>query len=326
MNQLKSFPSIALVFGMLWLQSCKGGYDEMTISTFLEFEEIMVVEGSNLAQATGFLGSAEEGAIFVAYRQTYSGKHFSSERVIRYDLETGTPKSHFLNREDIYTKRLHIRNNELIVIGGSFLNTYSIDLEDNLTSVIHGLSLERFGSALYNDEIYVWGGDINAQISDKVYRWNEADQRFDTVATLPGPKTSAGGEIIDGRLYIFGGREDYESNHIQDDIYIVDLATGSTATQRLPGPVHQTFTVNNEGVIYVSGQSIDSYTYSKGINIFFGVYNPNLQVFKEFKTNLNDDGIHSVNAMTRIGNKIYILYGNAQDENASMSIMEAEIP
>lgn len=313
---------------LIWLQGCKGDDDgdEGGDTAFLAFEEIAVIGGFNLRQATGFLGSAEHDALFIAHRENNPRTGFSSEKVIRYDLATGDAVFRYFDREDYITKRLHIKNNELVVIGGSFLNTYSIDLEENLTNVIHGLSLTRFGSALYNDDIYVWGGDINQENSDKVYRWNEADQAFDIVATLPGPKTWAEGEIIDGRLYIFGGRTEFESIEAQDEIYIVDLETGVTATQRLPGPVSRTFTVENAGVIYVSGHISDSNPSTQDLNIFFGIYNPSVGLFNEFTTNLSDEGFLSVNAMTRIENKVYVLYGHALDDNALMSIMEAEIP
>lgn len=326
MKLLRVFLLVIAAVGVLWLQGCKGDDDASEEPAFLEFEEIAVVEGFSLRQATGFLGSAEQNAIYVAHREVNPRTGFLSEKVIRYDLETGTAVFRYFDREDFITKRLHIRNDELIVIGGSFLNTYTLDLEDNLTNVIHGLSLTRFGSALYNDDIYVWGGDINAENSDKVYRWNESDQAFDVVATLPGPKAWAEGEIVNGQLYIFGGRDEFESENIQDEIYIVNLTTGTTAIQRLPGPVSRTFTVDNGGVIYVSGQTSDSDPSTQDFNIFFGIYNPSLGLFNEFTTNLNDDGFLSVNAMTHIDNKIYVLYGHALDDAALMSIMEAEIP
>ena len=326
MNLLRMIPLMAVAFGMLWLQSCRSDDDDVSEVAFLEFREITAIQGTNLRQATGFLGSAEENALFIAHRETNPQTGFLSEKIIRYDLATGTGIFRYFDREDYITKRLHIRNNELIVIGGSFLNTYSIDLTENLTNVIHGLSLTRFGSALYNDEIYVWGGDINAENSDKVYRWNEADQAFDIVATLPGPKAWAEGEIIDGNLYIFGGRDEFESENIQDEIYIVNLATGATNIQRLPGPISRTFTINNDGVIYVSGQTSDSDPATQDFNIFFGIYNPSLGLFNEFTTSLNDDGFLTVNAMTRINDKIYVLYGHALDDEALMSIMEADLP
>lgn len=326
MKFLRVFSMTAAAIGLLWLQGCKGDDDISEEPAFLEFQEIATIGGINLRQATGFLGSAEENAIFLAHRETNPTTGFSSEKVIRYDLETGNATVRYFDREDFITKRLHIRNNELIVIGGSFLNTYSIDLAENLTNVIHGLSLTRFGSALYNDQIYVWGGDINAENSDKVYRWDESEQAFEVVAKLPGPKTWAAGEIIDGRLYIFGGRDEFESINFQDEIYIVDLATGATAIQHLPGPVSRTFTIENEGVIYVSGQTADSDPATQDFDIFFGFYNPSLGLFSEFTTNLSDDGFLSVNAMTRINNKIYVLYGHALDDTAFMNIMEAEFP
>ncbi len=326
MKLLRIFLLIASSSCLFWLQGCKGDDDVLADTAFLEFEEIAVVEGFSLRQATGFLGSADHNAIFVAHRENNPRTGFSSEKVIRYDLTTGTSVVRYFDREDYITKRLHIRNNELIVIGGRFLNTYSIDLEENLTNVFHGLMLTRFGSALYNDELYVWGGDINAENSDKVYRWNEVDQIFDVIASLPGPKTWAQGEIIDGRLYIFGGREEFESVDPEDLIYILDLNTGVTAIQQLPGPVSRTFTVNNDGAIYVAGQTSDRDPSTQDLNIFFGIYNPSLGLFNEFTTNLSDEGFLSVNGMTRIEDKIYVLYGHALDDEALMSIMEAEIP
>ena len=291
-----------------------------------QFREVAVVEGFNLRQATGFIGSAEHNAIFVAHREINPNTGFSSERVIRIDLATGAATSRYFDREDYVSKRMHIRDDELIVIGGSFFNTYSIDLQDNLTNVRHGLSITRFGSALYNDQVYIWGGDINELNSDKIYRWNEDAQTFDQIGTLPGPTTWAQGEIVDGRIYIFGGREEFESQAAHDLIYIHDLESGITSTQRLPGPVPRTFTVNGDGVIYVAGQTWDTNPNTEDLDIFFGIYSPGLGLFDEIPTNLSDEGWLSVNAITRIEDKLYFLYGNAVSDNALMSIMEADIP
>ncbi len=326
MKLLRVFLLVIAAASVLWLQGCKSDDDTSEEPAFLEFREIAVVEGTGLRQATGFLGSPEQNAIYIAHRETNPRTGISSEKVLRYDLETETAVFRYFDREDYITKRLHIRNNELVVIGGRFLNTYTLDLAENLTNVIHGLTLTRFGSALYNDDLYVWGGDINAENSDKVYRWNDADQAFDVIATLPGPKAWAEGEIINGSLYIFGGRDEFESDNVQDEIYIVNLNTGISVIQNLPGPVSRTFTVDNGGVIYVSGHTSDSDPSTQDFNIFFGIYNPSLGLFNEFTTNLNDDGFLSVNAMTHIDSKIYVLYGHALDDAALMTIMEAEIP
>lgn len=324
---LKNILVIFLFGAFAILASCGGDNDDGSEvrPVFFNFREVAVVQGFNLRQASGFLGSAEHNAIFIAHREDNPTTGFSSERVTRVDLATGASTSRYFDRDDYVTKRLHIRGDELIVIGGTYFNTYSTDLQNNPTNVIHGLSITRFGSALYDGEIYVWGGDINALNSDKIYRWNESSERFDQIGTLPGPKTWAQGEIIDGRLHVFGGRAEFESQEAQDQIYIYDLETGNSATQRLPGPVPRTFTADGNGVIYVAGQIWDSNPSTEDLNIFFGIYNPSLGLFDEFPTNLSDEGWLSVNAITRIGDKIYFLYGNAINDNALMSIMEADI-
>ena len=150
-------------------------------------------------------------------------------------------------------------------------NTYDINFEKEPTTVEHGLSLSRFGSALYEGDIYIWGGDLNDQDSDKIKKWNEGSGTFETVATLPARKAGAHGEVIDDKLYIFGGQEHWILEPPNDVIFIYDFNTGVTETANLPQEVFRTFTDVYEGKIFIAGQLLDQDSLTQDLDIFFAV-------------------------------------------------------
>ncbi|MEM9324743.1 MAG: kelch repeat-containing protein [Bacteroidota bacterium] len=320
---------------MLWaislvlLGSCRDDDDtEPQVNADLTFESILTFEGTALNQATGFLASPEQNALYIAHRETNPNTGSSSERVIRYDLATGGANSSFFDVEDFITKRLHIIGDSLYVIGGSFINIYPLDLATRPLNVVHGLQITRFGSAVYQGDIYVWGGDIDEVNSDKIYVWDTATGLFEPIGQLPTSKTWAMGEIISGKLYIFGGRREFSDDIAENVVFIHDLNTNQTISSELPNPVARTFTSVHRSTIFLAGQTLDTNPSSEDLDIYFGVYNPVVQRFNRLETSLDDEGWNSINGMTIMNSKIYVLYGNANSffDNAPMTIMVADIP
>ena len=312
------------------LASCNNdddGADPLPVADIV-FKELFAFDGTALNQATGFIASPEENALFIAHRETNPSTGQSSERVIRYHLGRNEAVARYFDREDFITKRLHIIEDQLYVIGGTFLNIYPLDLSTRPENFRHGLQITRFGSAVYENEIYVWGGDIDEVNSDKIYKWNSETTQFEEVGQLPTSKAWALGEIVGGRLFVFGGRREFRDERGENVVFVHDLNSNQTINSELPNPVARTFTTLHRSTIFVGGQTIDSDPSSEDLDIYFGVYNPALLTFTQLETSLSDEGWNSITAMTTMNSKIYVLYGNANSffDNAPMSIMEADIP
>ncbi len=326
---VKSIPWIVCVWLVVVLSSCKNDDDatEPVVDADLIFEPLLVLEGTALNQATGFIASEEENALYFAHRETNPTTRFSSEKIIRFDLETQEVKFRYFDREDFITKRMHLLDDSLYVIGGSFVNIYPLDLE-RPKNIVHGLQITRFGSAVYQNEVYIWGGDIEETNSDKVYRWNKQTEVFDEIGQLPTAKTWALGEIIGGKLFIFGGRREFTDERGENVVFIHDLSSNTTVTSQLPQPVARTFTSLHRSSIFLSGQTIDADPSSEDLDIYFGVFNPSLLTFFELRPSLSDEGWNSITAMTIMNSQIYVLYGNANSffDNAPMTVMVADIP
>ncbi len=297
--------------------------DEPKIPTYLDFEEVAEFNYENLQHATGFFGSNAEDAIYIAFRDTNPQTQANSEHVLKYELRSGKFIESYFDQTDFVTKRIHVLENELWVIGGEYINKYDLDLTSEPTSIRHGLSVSRFGSALHKKDLYLWGGDLKGLFSDHIMKWNETDQYFETIAGLPTPKSWAHGEISGDRLYIFGGQEQFSDTPPNDLIYIYDISQNEIATLNLPQPVFRTFTTLHDQFIYVAGH-IENPDDDQDFDIFFGVYDIQSSQFSEIETSLSDEEYKTLHQITVVGNQLFALYGDAY--LPEISIMVADLP
>ena len=302
-----------LVFALLALLTSCSSDDEGPVPTDFNFREVATIEGALLDQGGGMLGYASDNSIFFAHRVPQNG---NSERILKYNLNDDTSLENFFALNDFVTKRMHIRGNELMVIGGSYINTYNLSLTADPESVAHGSRLTRFGSFLYNNEIYIFGGDLDETDSDKIKKWNESSQVFETVATLPEPRLWTNGEVVGGKLYIFGGQQDFAGGFGEPEIYIVDLSDFSTEIMRLPEDYNRAFVTAIGENVFVAGQVWRN----DRIDTRLGWFNTQDNTFQEVTFNLDDEGNSSIFGLASVDNRLYALH--RRGEGTSYTLQE----
>lgn len=304
---------------------------ELAIPTFLEFSELTNISGFNFTQAIGFQGSESLQAIFLANRERDPSSGMDYEKMYRYDLLTSDSVAIFNPITDFITKQIQIIGDQLIVVGSQYISTYPLDLLTIPNVVGHGKRFTRHGSAQSEGEIYIFGGDLNGIESNLISKWDAISSTFTTLAAMPTAKSYAGGEIVDGSLYIFGGQKEFRNTLHDDIIYIYSIADNSLETLHLPEPLFRSFTARVGSLIYVAGHIFDP-TGFDNTDIFFGVFDTADNSFTEVEVSLSDDATASIWAMTAIGNDLYIVYGDPVNDlepisgKQLFSIQKAEIP
>ena len=76
---------------------------------------------------------------------------------------------------------------------------------------------------------------------------------YDIIATMPNAKTWASGEIVNNKLYIFGGQAEWLNTRAQSSIFIYDFADESFTTLELPEIISRSFTAVHGDKILVAG-------------------------------------------------------------------------
>ncbi len=312
---------------LLVLFACSDDDEAISVPGIFEFKDFVELEGINLNQAPGLLGDQSTGALYLASRQPHPETGILGENVIRFDLDGNKVAEYSFEHIDFITKNPHVIGDELFVLGGSFLNIYDLDLSGPPVSIPHGLSISRFGSAVYEGELYFWGGDLREVLSDVLWKWDARRDTIVGVAQLPGPKTYANGEVFGDRLFVFGGREEFLDTRGEDEIYVYQFTDTTAATFDLPERVARTFTAPYRDLIIVSGQltAADGNPDSDDLNIFFGVYNPVTFGFQSIPTNLSDEGNLTIHQMATVGDRLFIIYGEADEFGGGLKIMSAEL-
>jgi hypothetical protein len=313
------FKEITLV--SLLIFTCLACKEREDVKIDLSFEELTIVEGVRLSQATGFVISENESHIYVVTRESNPQNAVSSERVLVVDLINSTQAAYYFDQSDFISKNAHLIDNKLIVIGGSYINTYNLTFDSDPVSVEHGLALSRFGSTTFDGELYVWGGDLNMTESHLIKQWSFQNNVFMDVAQMPTPKTWADGEIVNDKLYIFGGQEQFDGTPPNDIIYVYDRMGSSFMTSHLPYALSRTFTAKHGQLIYVAGHIGTDNDLSSVI----GVYNTQTDSFTELNFRVNEVLQGNIHQIAIAGNSIYILYGDEIDLEP-LSIMKAIIP
>jgi hypothetical protein len=296
------------VFTLLLFASCISD-DEPSIPSHFNFESLGVIDADFLDMGSGISGSTGENILYIAHR---SQRHGSVERIARFNLSDNSMTERLFGRADFVTKRIHVSGDELTVVGGSFINTYNSRISDDPISVPHGEQLTRFGSFMYEGELYIFGGDLRGVDADKIKKWNPADTVFQTVATLPEPRFWTNGQVVGDQLYIFAGQQTFQGGAFgEDEIYIVDLQDFSVETLKLPEDYNRAFTATIGTNIFVAGQVWKD----EDIATRVGIFDTQNNSFREVTFNLDDTGVSSIYGLASVGNRLYVIYGDSIDRN-----------
>lgn len=292
------------------------------VPALLDFEFLTDIESSaiGLEQAAGFTGSMASNSLYLAYRASASSG-IQPERVVRYDMDDGSFTTRDFFNSDFVTKELHIINDELKVVGAKFVNTYPLDLASDPVSAPHNLTITRYGSSVVDDNVFLFGGDLNFPTTPppvmtgpdahKIYRHDQETGQLQEVGALPEPRYWAHGEIVDGKLYVFGGRQQFITEVAEDDIYVHDMASGENQTLTLPTPMHRTFAARYGHLIYVAGyrEFPNADPALSTIETTFGVFDTHAGTFTIIPNTLGLSGKKTVFGLTIVGDKLYALIG-----------------
>lgn len=301
--------SVLMLFAGLFA-SCANN-DEGAIPSHFNFESLGVVDADFLDMGSGMQGVTGENILYIAHR---SQRHGNVERIARFNLSDNTVTERLFGRSDYVTKRIHVAGDDLIVIGGSYINTYNDRISSEPVSVLHGERLTRFGSFMYEGEIYIFGGDLDGVAADKIKKWNATDVTFVTVATLPESRYWTSGEVVGDELFIFGGQQTFEGDFGEDEIYIIDLQDFSVETLRLPEVYNRAFTTAVGANIFVAGQVWRD----EDIITRMGIFNVQDRSFREVTHNLNDVDVSSIYGLSSVGNRLYAIHGDSEERHFTL--------
>lgn len=291
------------------------------VPALLNFSFITDIETTTigLEQAAGFTGSMASNSLYLSYRANLGGTPtVSPERVIRYDMDDGTFTTRDFINPDFVTKEIHIINDQLKVVGAQFVNTYPLDLSSDPESVPHNLTITRYGSSVVDDNVFLFGGDLlftapslQGPNADKIYRHDQASGQLFEVGALPEPRYWAHGEIVDGKLYVFGGRQMFVTDQAEDDIFVHDMTSGENRTLTLPSPMHRTFAARYGHLIYVAGyrEFPNADPALSTIETTFGVFDTHTETFTVIPSSLTFAAKETIFGLTIVGDHLYALVG-----------------
>lgn len=298
------------------------------IPSTLNFRKLADISGLGLEQAAGFTGSMASNSLYIAYRSLEGTR---PERIVKYNIPANTFATRDFEQSDFVTKELHIINDSLKVVGAQHVNTYTLDLATAPTSVPHNLTLTRFGSTVVDDNIFIFGGDllhsdpstIGNTKAHEIYKHDQHSGTLNLVGELPEPRFWAHGQIIDNKLYVFGGRKYFVTNEAEDDIFIYDMTSGQATTLKLPNTLHRTFASRYQNFIVVGGQReiIDGTSFR--METTFAFFDTQTNTYTQVPTSFTFSEKDTIYGLTVVGNKLYALKGTVGSSN--FEIYEADL-
>ena len=316
-------------------------------SATLNFEEFTTITGTLQGTDMGFAGNNDTDELFFVSREKINNDWL--EIMVKYDVSNGTSQELQSKMIGGATRFIHILNGEVKVIGNVGISTYPMDLSTIPYIQPHYRAFTRLGSVVRNGEMYVIGSDQSngwtkngefgnpdpdGILSNKIRKWNQSNSTFEVVATMPGSKTWVSAEVVNDKLYVFGGQEQFENTDPQSSIFAYDFRTNSFETFEMPEPVSWTFTSTYKGIIIVAGQlgegraeripGVDRELIDR--DIFFQVYDPSTNTFTEIEHNLSDNGYNTIHDLTIVDNEVFVIYGDASVNNPNVwTIQKATI-
>lgn len=298
-----------------------------------EFESDLLAPGYMGDGNGGLIGSYSDNSLFLVHRDdTQATSEGSPERILKYNLTDGTQTENLYYQSDFVTKRLNIIDNQLIAFGGQNVNTYDSDFASTPITFNHGLLLTRFGLAVQDDFAFVVGSDFTTAepLNSAITRFNYLTNELEVLGELPVPRFHAGTELVNNKIYIFGGRNSFVNDIADSDAYIYDIETGSIDTFNLPEAAHNTYAARVENLIYVAYETRieigEPGTFDDNRNINFGVYNTLDGSFTVVSDNLDDtDDSSTVHAITIFNGRLYVIYGNPTEDADNVSVYSAAI-
>lgn len=293
----------------------------------LMFSKVFSFEANCISGcAPGMIGSYRENSLYISSRENENPLNgVLPERVIQYSLKTDALKNKLFPQSDFVSKQLHIVEDKLYVMGASGVNIYDLNLSTNPRRILHGKKLSRFGMAVLDENLYLVGGDLNEQESNKVFKWNIDTETLSEFTTLPEPKSGARSTIVNDHLYLFGGSEKYYGSEVSDKILRINSKNPvEVEVFRMNKPWEFTFVDKFQNLIYVAGYN-EERNGPYGIEFFIGAFDTNSNVFTSIKTDLPSFPLAAIHGMCIFNGKIFVLFSNAENLNKTWDVYSADL-
>jgi len=288
------------------------------ISNFLIAQSITFSDAAPLPEGKSALTSANDGEnIYLV--NGFANTNSYTEEVYKYDIDENTwselPVSTIAKR---YASAAVV-NNKLYIFNGSLDGTVDlnnqvevIDLADNSLSLStnHPAPSRASGVSVWGNKIYAFGGLIAPNIyTDAVYEFDTETEEWTAITNMPVALETKG-EIINGKLYVFGGYNGSVSERI--DVY--NLSTNEWEYEGvMPSGIsaHTTAIVGSE--IYLLGDFVNQ--------TFTASFDTETNTFQVLESNLIARR-HA--AAEGVNGKLYVMGGNTQS-NISSSITSVQV-
>jgi len=231
---------------------------------------------------------------------SYSTNNGFNENIMKFELNNSS-QIVIVHPDMTESRQIEIVGGQLFSFGG--YTNYSMDLNLQNIALINQTpaGFGYFRTLVYNNEIYFpYGFDnytvYNTSTNNFQYFWN-------SFSTLRG---NSDGEIINGKLYSFGGSTGTSNYQPQsyNEINIYDLVTNTWTQNTLPYAVFESFTSIYGGNIIVAGNKN-----SDRSGAFLAIYNPVSNTFNQLTTSLNINNI-TIRNVAILNNDLYIAYAD----------------
>lgn len=328
--------------------------DYQTVPESLNFEDVITIPSEfafyEVESSSDVISSQSNNSIFIVYNNNLfvnpNGGSPTAENVLKYNIDSNQFTHSVFHNADFYTKRAHIVNNELNVVGAQFLNTYNLNLDSDpaINPYNDGATIDltfyhniaRYDAINYDDTIYVLSGNLSNEttqsdyVEDKIFTLNASSPHLSEIAQMPGPKSKAASELVDNTIYTFSGQRNFlEEESAETTCYKYNISDNSFSTFNLPTALNATYSTSVDNLIFVAGQVFNLNTNNDvvDINAYFGVYNTLDNTFTEVSHNLDDSDTSSrIHGITYINNELYVVYGNNNSANEGVTkILKASL-
>ena len=327
---MKNLTKIIVVAMSLILFSCdKESNDSIpekpALIKSLSFKNIIEIENNYFEdQMPGFLANPSENSLFISCRNKSLIHTETTYKITLNDLKLISKNVSVM---DFVTKRNHIYNNQLWVLGGSGLTSYNLDLtvNKNYTSYPDNKSFSRFGSVLNNENIYFVGGGLGGEdpndpnFDKKLWKYSLQTSLFTLQANMPKNRNGSSAEIVNNKIYSFFGYENTKSGTTQptiqllNDVQIYDINSNSFQAINLAKNVKVSFTAKYESYIFVAGNNTDGSSSTVITGSFFGYFDTKTNVMTEIPITVENNNLDFpyICEIEVMNNKIYALVKNS---------------
>ncbi|BBV94916.1 Kelch repeat-containing protein [Pseudomonas monteilii] len=160
--------------------------------------------------------------------------------------------------------------------------------------------------------LYVVGGD-----SATTWRYASKTNTWQQMASMPVSVQYSAGAVLNGKLYVYGGRINNASSDGTADLYCYDIAT-NTWTKLQPGPVGMEggTLAAARGQLYLFGGNVAG---ASGSQAKLYCYNPNTNKWSTLSPASAGRVYHTCQA---IGDRIFMLGGSATGDNNDHNTVE----